>query len=143
VLKNLNYDANSDCHKITPHLQIYTDALFVRAPALLNHFPSDFFEAKLNNLEQITFQGLGYTIPLEGFDSNVFRVIGLNKDLLRRFADYFIQKAVGDELKILFDLFEYSNEQIQPMFYQALEKDKLVVDIYLKMLAHAGKQFDF
>jgi len=33
-------------------------------------------------------------------------IIGLNKDLLRRFADYFIQKAVGDELKILFDLFE-------------------------------------
>ena len=29
------------------------------------------------------------------------------------------------------------------MFYQALEKDKLVVDIYLRILTHAEQKYDF
>jgi len=50
-------------------------------------------------------------------DGNCFRAIGFDKPLLKRFADYFIQKVEGDELKLAFDLFKASNENEQPMFY--------------------------
>jgi len=89
VFKNLHYGDGPSCHQILPHLQISEDALFVRAPAVLRHLKEDFLETKITNLEPLTFAGLGYTIPLHGFDSNVFREIGLNKALLRRFSDYF------------------------------------------------------
>jgi len=62
---------------------------------------------------------------------------------LKKFADYFIQKVEGEELIITFDLFKTSYENELPIFYQALEKDKLVVDIYLQILTHAEKLYDF
>jgi len=77
---------------------------------------------------------------MDRFDGNLFKHIGFNKSLLKQFADYFVHKAQGEDLNIIYDLFESDNEPA--LFYQALEKDKLVVDIYLRMFLHAEKTLD-
>jgi len=58
----------------------------------------------------ITIEGLGCAIPVGSSDGNCFRAIGFDKPLLKRFADYFIQKVEGEELILAFDLFKASNE---------------------------------
>jgi len=74
------------------------------------------------------------------FDGNLFRALGFDKLLLNNFADFFLHHAHGEDLDLVYDLFESPDEKEPAMFYQALEKDKLVVDIYLKMLTHAEKK---
>ena len=71
----------------------------------------------MRNQEKVSFEDLTLAIPMGRIDGNVFRGIGFDKPLLKRFADYFIQKVEGDELKLAFDLFKASNENEQPMFY--------------------------
>jgi len=76
------------------------------------------------------------------FDGNLFRAIGFDKPLLNSFADYFANKALGEDLNLAYDLFESLNEKEPALFYQALDKDKLVVDIYLRILTHAEQKLD-
>ena len=71
----------------------------------------------MKNQEKITAEDIGCTVPMGRIDGNVFRGIGFDKPLLKRFADYFISKAEGNELRLALDLFKASNENEQPMFY--------------------------
>jgi len=60
---------------------------------------------------------IGNSISIGRSDGNIFRAIGFDKPLLKKFAEYYIQKAEGEELKLLFDLFQISNDNEQPIFY--------------------------
>lgn len=61
-------------------------------------------------------QGLGYSIPMGRYNGNFFRAIGFDKPFLKLFADYFVQHIHGEDLNLIYDLFEPSNEQEPAIF---------------------------
>jgi len=109
----------------------------VRAPAVWSRWEKPYFGAKVTKLEPLAVQGLGFSIPMGRFDGNFFRGLGFDKPLLNDFARFFLHHVHDHELALIYDLFQSSDLNEPPMFYLALENNKLVLDIYLKMIIHA------
>ena len=51
------------------------------------------------------------------FDGNLFRGIGFDRPLLNRFAHYFLHHVHGQELNLVWDLFDSPNSNQPAIFY--------------------------
>lgn len=118
------------------------EMVFFRHRAAWESWTQTDLELKIDNSEALSVPSYSYEMAMGREDGNLFKGIGTDKKLLKKFADYFTQFATEEQLGIVHFLFERASDE-EPLFYQAMKNDKIMADIYLKMLAHAEEHCNF